>query len=772
MKRTINKLLSILLIICMVLQYIPAAVFAVTTDDLVEDETVYTEIVVDDADLPDNDELFAMYVEQELYDSQWTTFGTAARENLNAAEQGIYDALKAEIENVAANGGSTTFILTDMTDMIGLKTEWTAEELGVESIEDTSAVQALFEAQYDQQKIIRALLSDCPFDLYWFDKTAGAGMNYSMSRSGQSVNGTTYWTKATVTQFYAVFYVSASYQDGSNTAVTSDVAKVGTAKVNAQTIVDTYASETAYNKLAAYRDEICNWVEYNDSVIDGTYTGGYGDPWQLIYVFDGDESTMVVCEGYSKAFQYLCDLSGLDCISVTGDMYFNGQGGGHMWNLVTMNGSNYLVDVTNCDSGFSMLFMAGTSIGSVAEGYSIPTYTGYPNIDFIYDAHTLELWSVSDLTLAATNYDPNAEPVCTHNYESVVTAPTCTAGGFTTHTCTLCGDSYIDSEAVALGHSEEVVPGYAATCTEAGLTDGAVCSVCEEVLNAQEEIPALGHTEETVPGQAATCTEAGLTDGIECGVCGEVLTAQEEIPALGHNYENGACTGCGTGVILNAATGATYATLADAVAAAAEGQTLQLQDDWTEAQVMVTPGITLDLNGHQLTSDYLVCFETAHLVDNAGSGRLNAAMEKVVLDAENAMVPVYDGEGYLFTKAGFTLRQDTGYTGQGIKINAAACPVRMDVVELLKDGSADNDLQVVIVLSWDTADGVGTQEFVFKDSVVADVYTSNNGSWGSYGKMFSMIITGTETVENLTANIALVSGTNVSYDMAESQSIS
>ena len=144
----------------------------------------------------------------------------------------------------------------------------------------------------------------------------------------------------------------------------------------------------------------------------------------------------------------------------------------------------------------------------------------------------------------------------------------------------------------------------------------------------------------------------------------------------------------------------------------------------------------------------------------------------MVLDAENAMVPVYDGEGYLFTKAGFTLRQDTGYTGQGIKINAAACPVRMDVVELLKDGSADNDLQVVIVLSWDTADGVGTQEFVFKDSVVADVYTSNNGSWGSYGKMFSMIITGTETVENLTANIALVSGTNVSYDMAESQSIS
>lgn len=31
---------------------------------------------------------------------------------------------------------------------------------------------------------------------------------------------------------------------------------------------------------------------------------------ELIWVFDGDSSTNVVCEGYAKAFQYLCDLSG------------------------------------------------------------------------------------------------------------------------------------------------------------------------------------------------------------------------------------------------------------------------------------------------------------------------------------------------------------------------------------------------------------------------------------------------------------------------------
>ena len=85
-------------------------------------------------------------------------------------------------------------------------------------------------------------------------------------------------------------------------------------------------------------------------------------------------------------------------------------------------------------------------------------------------------------------------------------------------------------------HEEtEVIPGYDATCTETGLTDGTKCALCGEILVAQEEIPALGHTEETVPGTPATFDEGGLSDGVKCSVCGMILVAQEETPALDYN---------------------------------------------------------------------------------------------------------------------------------------------------------------------------------------------------------------------------------------------
>ncbi|MBQ9119180.1 MAG: hypothetical protein IJY09_03865, partial [Lachnospiraceae bacterium] len=115
-------------------------------------------------------------------------------------------------------------------------------------------------------------------------------------------------------------------------------------------------------------------------------------------------------------------------------------------------------------------------------------------------------------------------------------AATCTASGLTEGKhCSVCGEVIVAQEvAAALGHTEVVDAAVAATCTATGLTEGKHCSVCGEVIVAQEVVAALGHTEEIDAAVEATCTATGLTEGKHCSVCGEVIVAQEVAAALGH----------------------------------------------------------------------------------------------------------------------------------------------------------------------------------------------------------------------------------------------
>ena len=123
-----------------------------------------------------------------------------------------------------------------------------------------------------------------------------------------------------------------------------------------------------------------------------------------------------------------------------------------------------------------------------------------------------------------------------HDYKSIVTDPTCTKQGYTTHTCTRCKHSYMDTYIDALGHKETIDEAVEPTCTTAGLTAGKHCSVCGEVLQAQNEIPALGHDLEHHDGKEAICTEKGWKEYDTCKREGCDHTTYEEIPALGHKY--------------------------------------------------------------------------------------------------------------------------------------------------------------------------------------------------------------------------------------------
>ena len=112
--------------------------------------------------------------------------------------------------------------------------------------------------------------------------------------------------------------------------------------------------------------------------------------------------------------------------------------------------------------------------------------------------------------------------VCEHAYEAVVTEPTCTAKGYTTYTCTICGDSYTGDETEMTDHS---------------FVDG-ICSNC----GAEEGTGDCEH-EYVKTAATASCTEPG-GDKFTCSKCGDVYYENATEP-LGHSYVDGICERCG-----------------------------------------------------------------------------------------------------------------------------------------------------------------------------------------------------------------------------------
>ena len=405
------------------------------------------------------------------------------RSILNGAEQQLYDKLKASISKVAA--GQT---------------------------DDVSFSYAMSEADYSKcafHTVIDTLTTDLAYELYWYDKTTGVLCGYqngcavayfSVSKDYRSTAAPAYKSYSgkdengnTVTKQFPVYRTDLSRTRAASSAVT-----------NAKKIVSECAGLSDLEKLKSYSKRICALTGYNDDV---SLKDDYGDPWQLIYVFDGDPDTNVVCEGYAKAFQLLCDLTGFDNIQshiAGGTLTGQSKTEPHMWNIVQMDdGCNYLADITNCDSntiGYpNLLFLAGCESGSYKTGY-VYTCSGSRRCTYKYDSDTLRLYSAAELTMAGQDYSPDG--VKSVHYPA--RAATCTAAG----------------------------------CIEHWVKNGVYyrdCNCTQKTTKAGTATKALGHSWggwKTV--RAATCTAAG-TQQHQCTRCGktETMTAS----ALGHSWK-------------------------------------------------------------------------------------------------------------------------------------------------------------------------------------------------------------------------------------------
>ena len=208
-------------------------------------------------------------------------------------------------------------------------------------------------------------------------------------------------------------------------------------------------------------------------------------------------------------------------------------------------------------------------------------------------------------------------------------AATCTAKA----NCSVCGASY--------GELASHTPGAAATCTA-----GQECTVCHAEIS-----PKLGHNLVDVEGKDATCTEPGYTAYNDCSRC-DYIEGKEEIKALGHKMVAGTVVaptfdtdgytiytcdnGCGKtenrdvvpALSAVAMIGTKkYETLAEAIAAAENGDTVKLVSNISvneSIEIAADKDITIDLAGCDMTvtdgSLNLNIYGRLTMIDSVGGG--------------------------------------------------------------------------------------------------------------------------------------------------------
>ena len=242
-------------------------------------------------------------------------------------------------------------------------------------------------------------------------------------------------------------------------------------------------------------------------------------------------------------------------------------------------------------------------------------------------------------------------PALEHSYEAKETAPTCTAVGYTTYTCTTCGHSYKDNETAVLPHEDtdedhicdKGCNGVLTSCFD-GDDEDHRCDAkgCNKLLAVVIHIGGEGVKTEDIlvenleedyvlqfTLQDCRVLDTGATlgavlvkyDGADAFAAltkndGRYVIAVDKLTGditiqintkENHTFDDkfdATCNICDytrTATTLVATIGEEkFASLAEAVAAAQQGDTIVLQADADATEVALN-GVTINLNGHTLT---------------------------------------------------------------------------------------------------------------------------------------------------------------------------
>ena len=222
--------------------------------------------------------------------------------------------------------------------------------------------------------------------------------------------------------------------------------------------------------------------------------------------------------GEGSGYVYNCYAVNCTLIDRTGDMtvpagetytpyhaYYAAPVGGN-GSSISNNYYNNVSGTFSSTSGATEVTAAQLASGEITyklnKGVVDGTQAWYQTCGVGMPAHSgMTVYEVTDAASSAVTYT-NTLAECSHNYEAVVTAPTCTKDGYTTHTCSACGDSYTDSETAATG-IHTYVDG---TCTGCGAVEAVPAVKMSSVsLALKDEVKFTGYfTIENIDASTAT----------------------------------------------------------------------------------------------------------------------------------------------------------------------------------------------------------------------------------------------------------------------------
>ena len=414
--------------------------------------------------------------------------------------------------------------------------------------------------------------------------TEGDYLRWQFGGWDATMNGN--WDEDPITHLYVadvtITYTYTYYTSAVDEAEMNDAVDQILAELNVGTLSD-------YNKIHAIYEYICDNVVYDKSESEDTYK--HTAHAALI-------SEKAVCQGYALAFYRLALELDVDARLIAGQ----GNGQPHGWNIVQVGDVYYNLDST-WDAGkdskaweWFMLSNASFENHTRDTEYNTKAFNQtYPmsEDDSIPCPHDLVTGDIVEATCTADGVKPSTCQLCGHKFEEILTAtghdyddgvvtkeptcaatgvktftcskcegtktqsiatvdhtygaavvidPSCTAEGYTQHTCTVCGYMYTDTPTEKTAHvfdSGKVTT--EATCTEDGVKTytctGTGCNKTKE-----EAVPATGHDfDEGTVTTPATCEEDGVLTH-KCTNTGCDETKATSIAPTGHDYDEGKIT--------------------------------------------------------------------------------------------------------------------------------------------------------------------------------------------------------------------------------------